>query len=572
MGNKCYKLKNKSKSLSYKSEYNSINSIKDEEDFNKKIQKRKEKLEKDVEIDKKDCLNASISSEIDIKNGIDEENLTPNLENRIKQIEEKAERLPIESNRNLASLYLKNNISFFNINNETILSSYKIIKKLGNGAFGRCFLSEMKKGNNQFAIKSIPLNEIDKAKLLLLKTEINCLKNLLHPNIVHFYQLFYDNEDIHMVMEPCMNGSLFDKLVKNGSFSEGDTIKIMISLLSSINYCHKNKIIHRDIKPENILLVKQKDNLNDNDCLIDYQRDLRVIDFGLSHIYSNKDSNSILNSSVGSPYFMAPEVLNQHYNSKCDVWSLGVLFYFLIAGIPPFYSDSIPELFKKIIGSRPSFEGQTWRKVSTDTKIAISKMLKKEYKERPSCEEILKAKCFNDELNRIHNPIKLGEYTDYIHILVKYFTIKNEFIKQCMSCMSSQISLESYNLVSSVFKVIDIYNNGFAPVDMLLTYLKTKDYPINSISSFNKISHLCFSDLIEAMTYHSFHDSSFFRVMFGLFDNNNNGKICIKDLKETFFKNVSKLQENEISNMLVEAGLKVGFELGVEEFKVVLKI
>ena len=116
------------------------------------------------------------------------------------------------------------------------MQAYTIIKKLGNGAFGKCYLAHLKKGNknSNFAIKSIPLDEIDKTKLLLLKTEINCLKTLVHPNIVHFYQLYYDNEDIHMVMESCMNGCLFDKIVEHGNFSEKETLKIPKEYLESL--------------------------------------------------------------------------------------------------------------------------------------------------------------------------------------------------------------------------------------------------------------------------------------------------------------------------------------------------
>ncbi len=558
MGNKCFKTQKRTLANN-KSGYESIKTNKNpEEEFKRKMSIKKSKLEKSKQLEENDN-----SLDFELKNGSDTNH---NLDNKIQEIKLETEKLPISTN-NLANLYLQNNISFFNINNERVLQAYTIIKKLGNGAFGKCYLAHLKKGNktSNFAIKSIPLDEIDKAKLLLLKTEINCLKTLVHPNIVHFYQLYYDNDDIHMVMEPCMNGSLFDKIVQKGSFSEKETLRIMVALLTALNYCHKNKVIHRDIKPENILLVNSPSTMNDEP---EYDFDLRIIDFGLSHIYSKKDVSSILNSSVGSPYFMAPEVLNQHYNSKCDIWSLGVLFYFLIAGIPPFYSDSIPELFKKIISSKPSFEGNKWRVISTDTKLVISKMLKKEFKERPSCEEVLKSKCFIEELTRLHNPQKLYSHEEFIKVLVLYFNNKNLFIKQVTSVVMSQLSSNDFREATIVFKILDTYNNGFAPCENLITHLKERKF---NDTSFHKVSHLCYSDLVEAASYRKLHDEDFCKMAFAIFDHNNDGKITLNDFSCTLFKNVSKITQNEIDEILLSVELKHDFELSYESFKGLLK-
>lgn len=472
-------------------------------------------------------------------------------------------------NNYLARLFIANNISFFNPNSEKIEDCYTFIRKIGNGAFGKCNLGQLMKGNKEirYAIKTIELESIDKDKLILLKTEISCLKKLIHPNIVHFFQLFYDENNIHMVMEPCMNGSLFDKILEKGTFSEKEAIKIMISLLSAINYCHKNKIIHRDIKPENILLVNPVKTTNNTSEKTEWEYDLRLIDFGLSHIYSKKDLNSLLSSSVGSPYFMAPEVLNECYNSKCDIWSLGVLFYFLIAGVPPFYSDSIPELFKLILNSQPNFRTDIWKNVSNETKEAIAYMLIKDFRRRPSCEELLKLPCFNKELLKLHNPDKLLKCEGLISWVYDYVKHKNSFIKEISNAMSNQLCTSDFKKASYLFKILDSNNCGKISVNILLKFLSEKQV---DLSPFKNVDDLQYSDIIEAITFKKFHNEDFYLHTFETFDIDLDSHITFNDFSTTIFKNASKITQLEIDQILKEVGLNRKFKLSVNEFRKML--
>lgn len=119
-----------------------------------------------------------------------------------------------------------------------------------------------------------------------------------------------------------INGSqLFEKITaqNNQTFSEQKAAEIMYQLFSAINHCHANNVIHRDIKPENIMLTESNS--------------VRLIDFGLSKISMSKIP---LHEIVGTPYYMAPEVLDANYNEKADIWSLGCLLYVLVSGYLPF--------------------------------------------------------------------------------------------------------------------------------------------------------------------------------------------------------------------------------------------
>ena len=96
----------------------------------------------------------------------------------------------------------------------------------------------------------------------------------------------------------------------------------MKCLLSAIVYCHKYNIVHRDLKPENLLYESSKKDAN-----------LKVIDWGTSKI---ADPNEVMKQKFGTPYYIAPEVLEGNYTEKCDIWSLGVILYIMLCGYPPF--------------------------------------------------------------------------------------------------------------------------------------------------------------------------------------------------------------------------------------------
>jgi calcium-dependent protein kinase len=152
--------------------------------------------------------------------------------------------------------------------------------------------------------------------------------------------------------------------------------------LKAINHCHSLKIAHRDIKPENILLGENGS--------------VKLIDFGLSKQVKSKKMNTI----VGTPYYIAPEVLKGNYNVKCDIWSLGVIMYILLSGYLPFGGTGAAEVFEKVQAGEYSFSQKEWKKVSDEAMDLISKMLQVDTKKRYTAEQCLKHEWF----------VKAGEF------------------------------------------------------------------------------------------------------------------------------------------------------------------
>ena len=134
----------------------------------------------------------------------------------------------------------------------------------------------------------------------------------------------------------------------------------MKQLLSAVAYCHNKQIVHRDLKPENLLLVKPD------------SFDIKVIDFGLSRTFTPEKN---MYSKMGTPFYIAPEVLKKKYNEKCDIWSCGVILYILLSGNPPFNGKNDQAIFDSIALGYVSFQGVEWKNVSNQAKIFIKKLL-----------------------------------------------------------------------------------------------------------------------------------------------------------------------------------------------------
>lgn len=145
---------------------------------------------------------------------------------------------------------------------------------------------------------------------------------------------------------------------------------------------HSHDIIHRDLKPENIIFEKLgEDKLN-----------LKIIDFGTSRKIM---LNEKLQTRMGTPYYIAPEVLNRNYDKKCDIWSLGIIMYILFCGYPPFNGSTDEKIMQRIQNENFQFPPEEWDIVSNEAKELISLMLEKNPEERPSAAELLKHPWFN---------------------------------------------------------------------------------------------------------------------------------------------------------------------------------
>ncbi|OMJ84731.1 hypothetical protein SteCoe_14122 [Stentor coeruleus] len=240
--------------------------------------------------------------------------------------------------------------------------NYRIGKVLGSGTFGIVRQATHKKTSQEYAVKIFPKSALYKEMLSeSLKNEIEILKNLDHPNIIKIFDDFEDQKHFYFIMEKCQGGDLNSLIPKKNFFTEVFIVKILKQLLSALSYLHDNNIVHRDIKLENILFLKDKD----------YEK-IKIIDFGVAQYYQD---NKFMTVSVGTLLYTAPEVLEQRYNEKCDLWSCGVVAYVLICGVLPFLGKNDYEIVGKIKRCQVNWDEEIWGRYGWEAKDFVMRLL-----------------------------------------------------------------------------------------------------------------------------------------------------------------------------------------------------
>eukprot|EP00560_Eucampia_antarctica_P001508 CAMPEP_0197842164 /NCGR_PEP_ID=MMETSP1437-20131217/46587_1 /TAXON_ID=49252 ORGANISM="Eucampia antarctica, Strain CCMP1452" /NCGR_SAMPLE_ID=MMETSP1437 /ASSEMBLY_ACC=CAM_ASM_001096 /LENGTH=654 /DNA_ID=CAMNT_0043452013 /DNA_START=454 /DNA_END=2418 /DNA_ORIENTATION=- len=215
------------------------------------------------------------------------------------------------------------------------LDSFKMIKVIGKGSFGKVFLVREIKTSEMFALKVLRKDNIIKRNQVEhTRTERSVLGYVRHPFIVGLNMAFQSNDKLYFVLDYCAGGELFFHLSKVGKFAEPRARFYAAEITLAIEYVHSLDIIYRDLKPENVLL--------------DARGHVRLTDFGLSK-EGISSSSSGANSFCGTPEYLAPEILNrQGHGRAVDWWSLGALLYEMLTGLPPFYCRDREKLFEKI--------------------------------------------------------------------------------------------------------------------------------------------------------------------------------------------------------------------------------
>jgi calcium-dependent protein kinase len=263
-------------------------------------------------------------------------------------------------------------------NKSALGHSYRIIKRIGSGTFAKVYQVMHIPTKQMRAMKVVKVDTVNYQddNQIFLK-EIELLSIMDHPNIIKIYEYFIDDVYYYIITEFARGGELYDQICNISNYSEHDAAIVMKQILGAINYSHSKNIIHRDLKPENILLETN----TTGDLFI------KLIDFGNSN-YCEK--NKRLNLKVGTPQYMAPEVINKDYDTKADIWSLGVIMYVLLCGSPPFDGPDDKSIQNKVKIGKFSFDKDNWKDISPEAKILISKMLTLDPKKRISAKEAVK--------------------------------------------------------------------------------------------------------------------------------------------------------------------------------------
>ena len=225
------------------------------------------------------------------------------------------------------------------LNNEIDISgikqigNYKIGAELGSGAFGKVVIGKSILTNQTVAIKILDKFILSQTPedYELVHQELSILKIVKHKYIAQLYEILETSQFIFIVIEYCEGKDLMDYILTKSKLSEKESLKFFQQLINTLLYLHSQNIAHRDIKIDNMLLDKEKN--------------LKLVDFGLSTKYSDDE---LLNQPCGTVVYAAPEVLDgkEYHGMLADVWSSGIVLFGMISGFLPF-CDNDDEINKK---------------------------------------------------------------------------------------------------------------------------------------------------------------------------------------------------------------------------------
>ena len=329
-----------------------------------------------------------------------------------------------------------------------IRKEYRFKNQLGGGHFGTVRrgyrISEKNKKMKFFAIKSIPMKNLSCNINDFIK-EVDIISTLDHPNIIKFYETFHDDYFFHIVMELCKGKEIIHQMGNYGFIEEKKVTYIIFKVLLAIAHCHNRGVTHRDLKPENILFDSMKKDA-----------EIKILDFGLSRKY---DKEQKMHSILGTPYYVAPEVLKGEYDEKCDIWSIGAMTYLMLCGEPPFNGNSNNEIFKKIVKENIKFKSLLWKNISNNAKDFVKICLSKNSNKRPSAQEALNHIWFSNVKNEIHNNKNIKKE---ILLNIKDFNINYEFKQMVLKYLiNNKLSYEEKKVFKDAFYALDFNHNGF---------------------------------------------------------------------------------------------------------------
>jgi len=449
--------------------------------------------------------------------------------------------------------------NFVGIMKGNLLDKYTVEKEIGAGGYARCLLVKNKTTGQLFACKELQKNKLN--NVASLKSEIQILIKLDHPNIIKLYEIYENDNYIYLVMELCTGGELFDRIIQKTEegkqFTEKEVAKIFQQMMSAINYCHSNKIVHRDLKPENLLLASQDEN-----------SPIKVIDFGMSRIFNDKQA---MFDKVGTAYYISPEVLDGFYDEKCDIWSAGVILYILLCGYPPFNGNDDDEIFESIKKRKFVYPDAEWAKISGEAKDLINKMLS-EPLNRLTAEQVLGHPWLKNQLSKDvkSNGVKINFNT------FKTYSGANKLSRAVLTYIASRLTDDEVKKLKDAFQKIDVNKDGMLTLEELKNAVNQN--PDVHVMNIEQIFKTIDTDNSGVINYTEFLAASIdkriylqedkLRDAFKLFDEDKSGKISKSEISK-----VLKFKKSgaEMTKLFEKYDLNGDGEIDFEEFLNMMK-
>ncbi|KAL5224760.1 hypothetical protein ABZP36_011399 [Zizania latifolia] len=446
-------------------------------------------------------------------------------------------------------------ISVLGVKTPDVRELYTLGQKLGQGQFGTTYLCTEISTGCQYACKTVLKDKFrDMADIEDVRREIQIMHHLSgQKNIVTIKDAYEDEAAVHIVMELCAGGELFNKIQQQGHYSERKAAELIRIIVGIIATCHSHGVMHRDLKPENFLLLNTDDDLS-----------VKAIDFGLSVFFK---PGQVFTQLVGSPYYIAPEVLQKRYGSEADIWTAGVILYVLLSGVPPFRADTQKRIYDKVLEAHINFESDPWPRISDSAKDLIRKMLCPCPSERLKAHEVLKHPWICDNgvaTDRALDPSVLSR--------LKQFSAMNRLKKLSLQVIAEHLSEEEIVGLREMFKAMDTNNRGVVTFGELKEGLGRynsvfKDTEISDLmeAADNDTATINWEEFIAAtVPLNKIEHEEHLMAAFTYFDNDGSGYITVDKLQKACMER--NMEDTFLEEMILEVDQNNDGQIDYAEF------
>lgn len=274
---------------------------------------------------------------------------------------------------------------------EDLFTDRYIAKKtIGKGTFGETKLAQDKHDNSLWAVKILDISLMAIEDRQSFQLECKILQELpQHANLCFTREYFQAEKKVHIVCELLSGGELFDRILQKEFYSEIEAIVVIAQIASALQAVHNIGVVHRDLKPENILYSNMS-----------ISSTVKVVDFGMSAFYV-EGVDDPLTQPCGTVSYAAPEVINSEgYNQQADMWSLGVISYILLSGMPPFDDEDEANLFDEILHGEIDFKSEEWNDISVLAQNFVGALMDRDKEGRLDSAGVLNHPWITESLTR----------------------------------------------------------------------------------------------------------------------------------------------------------------------------
>ncbi|XP_051141702.1 calcium-dependent protein kinase 17-like [Andrographis paniculata] len=445
---------------------------------------------------------------------------------------------------------------------EDLRATYTIGKELGRGQFGVTYLCTHKQSGEQYACKTIAKRKlVHDEDIDDVQREVQIMHHLTgQPNIVELKGAYEDKHSIHLVMELCAGGELFDRIIAKGHYTERAAASLLRTIVEIVHTCHSMGVIHRDLKPENFLLLNKDEN-----------SPLKATDFGLSVFYKEGE---VFKDIVGSAYYIAPEVLRRRYGPEVDIWSIGVMLYILLSGVPPFWAETENGIFNAILRGHVDFASDPWPSISHGAKDLIKKMLNADPKQRMTAFEVLNHPWIKEDGEAPDTPID-----NAVLNRLKQFKAMNQFKKVALRVIAGCLSEEEIMGLKEMFKGMDTDSSGTITLEELKQGLakkgtKISEYEVQQLmeaADADGNGTIDYEEFITATMHMNRMDrEEHLYTAFQYFDKDNSGYITVEELEQAL-REFGMDNGRDIKEIITEVDADNDGRINYDEFTAMMR-